>query len=242
MKSDPLSPQGRHTVTIGDVSLTLETPPDLDALLDRAAVLTAFEQLGGADREDGGQALPLGPSGGSGTPCCSESLVDRDDGPRRRRHESRVGRRFEGRRQREERPESRPIARLPAFAPGRRGLAVRGKSGGRTHRASAAGGPALRRACGTVAGWPGGGGLAGHPPEQQATHRQADGERRRDGRDLHSPRSALTSRAISRQLVRPGDSIPTRFTQPGSPRADSSEMTKSRKGPPRPWRRARIPD
>ena len=37
MKSDPLSPQGRHTVTIGDVSLTLETPPDLDALLDRAA-------------------------------------------------------------------------------------------------------------------------------------------------------------------------------------------------------------
>ena len=37
MKSDPLSPQGRHTVTIGDISLTLETPPDLDALLDRAA-------------------------------------------------------------------------------------------------------------------------------------------------------------------------------------------------------------
>ncbi len=38
MKSDPVSPQGRHTVTFGDVSLTIETPPDLDALLDQAAV------------------------------------------------------------------------------------------------------------------------------------------------------------------------------------------------------------
>jgi len=37
MKSDPTSPQGRHTATFGDVTLTLETPPDLDALLDRAA-------------------------------------------------------------------------------------------------------------------------------------------------------------------------------------------------------------
>ena len=37
MQSDPLSPQGRHTVTIGDLALTMETPPDLDALLDRAA-------------------------------------------------------------------------------------------------------------------------------------------------------------------------------------------------------------
>lgn len=37
MKSDPHSPQGRHTVTLGEVTLTLETPPDLDALLDRAA-------------------------------------------------------------------------------------------------------------------------------------------------------------------------------------------------------------
>lgn len=37
MKSDPVSPQGRHIVVIGDVSLTMETPPDLDALLDRAA-------------------------------------------------------------------------------------------------------------------------------------------------------------------------------------------------------------
>ena len=37
MKSDPVSPQGRHTVTIGDVNLVIETPPDLDALLDRAA-------------------------------------------------------------------------------------------------------------------------------------------------------------------------------------------------------------
>ena len=37
MKSDPVSPQGRHIVVVGDVSLTMETPPDLDALLDRAA-------------------------------------------------------------------------------------------------------------------------------------------------------------------------------------------------------------
>ena len=37
MRSDPHSPQGRHAVTVGDVTLTLETPPDLDALLDRAA-------------------------------------------------------------------------------------------------------------------------------------------------------------------------------------------------------------
>ena len=37
MKSDPVSPQGRQTLQIGDVSITIETPPDLDALLDRAA-------------------------------------------------------------------------------------------------------------------------------------------------------------------------------------------------------------
>jgi len=37
MKRDPVSPQGRHTVTFGDVTLTMETPPDLDALLDQAA-------------------------------------------------------------------------------------------------------------------------------------------------------------------------------------------------------------
>jgi len=37
MKSDPTSPQGRQAVTVGDVTLTMETPPDLDALLDRAA-------------------------------------------------------------------------------------------------------------------------------------------------------------------------------------------------------------
>lgn len=37
MKTDPVSPQGRHTVTVGDVALTIETPPDLDELLDRAA-------------------------------------------------------------------------------------------------------------------------------------------------------------------------------------------------------------
>ena len=37
MRSDPVSPQGRHTVIIGEVALTVETPPDLDTLLDRAA-------------------------------------------------------------------------------------------------------------------------------------------------------------------------------------------------------------
>ena len=37
MQSDPVSPQGRQTVTVGDITLTIETPPDLDALLDRAA-------------------------------------------------------------------------------------------------------------------------------------------------------------------------------------------------------------
>jgi predicted nicotinamide N-methyase len=37
MRSDPVSPQGRHTVEIGDAALVIETPPDLDALLDRAA-------------------------------------------------------------------------------------------------------------------------------------------------------------------------------------------------------------
>ena len=37
MKSDPVSPQGLQALHIGDVSLTIETPPDLDALLDRAA-------------------------------------------------------------------------------------------------------------------------------------------------------------------------------------------------------------
>ena len=37
MQSDPVSPQGRQTVTVGDIALTIETPPDLDALLDHAA-------------------------------------------------------------------------------------------------------------------------------------------------------------------------------------------------------------
>jgi len=37
MKTDPVSPQGRHEVAIGDLTLAVETPPDLDALLDRAA-------------------------------------------------------------------------------------------------------------------------------------------------------------------------------------------------------------
>ena len=37
MKSDPISPQGRQTLQVGDLSIIIETPPDLDALLDRAA-------------------------------------------------------------------------------------------------------------------------------------------------------------------------------------------------------------
>lgn len=37
MKSDPVSPQGRQSLQIGEISITIETPPDLDALLDRAA-------------------------------------------------------------------------------------------------------------------------------------------------------------------------------------------------------------
>jgi predicted nicotinamide N-methyase len=37
MNADPVSPQGRLTVTVGDIALTIETPPDLDSLLDRAA-------------------------------------------------------------------------------------------------------------------------------------------------------------------------------------------------------------
>jgi predicted nicotinamide N-methyase len=37
MISDPVSPQGRQTVAVGDVALAIETPPDLDALLDCAA-------------------------------------------------------------------------------------------------------------------------------------------------------------------------------------------------------------
>lgn len=37
MKTDPAAPQGRHEVEVGDLTLAIETPPDLDALLDRAA-------------------------------------------------------------------------------------------------------------------------------------------------------------------------------------------------------------
>lgn len=37
MKSDPVSPQGKQSIQIGDVSIMIETPPDLDSLLDRAA-------------------------------------------------------------------------------------------------------------------------------------------------------------------------------------------------------------
>lgn len=39
MRSDPVSPQGRQIVTFGDVAIMIETPPDLDGLLDRAAAI-----------------------------------------------------------------------------------------------------------------------------------------------------------------------------------------------------------
>ena len=39
MQNDPVTPQGRQHVTIGEQVLTIETPPDLDALLDRAAAV-----------------------------------------------------------------------------------------------------------------------------------------------------------------------------------------------------------
>jgi predicted nicotinamide N-methyase len=37
VKSDPASPQGRQEIQIGKVTITIETPLDLDALLDQAA-------------------------------------------------------------------------------------------------------------------------------------------------------------------------------------------------------------
>ncbi|NLF99162.1 MAG: hypothetical protein GX565_03335 [Lentisphaerae bacterium] len=37
MQNDPVTPQGLQRVIIGEQILTIETPPDLDALLDRAA-------------------------------------------------------------------------------------------------------------------------------------------------------------------------------------------------------------
>ena len=37
MKSDPVSPQGLAALRIGGLDFQIETPPDLDALLDRAA-------------------------------------------------------------------------------------------------------------------------------------------------------------------------------------------------------------
>ena len=49
----------------------------------------------------------------------------------------------------------------------------------------------------------------------------------------HSEASSDATRsAIASEAVRPGDSIPTRFTRPGSPRALSSAITKSRNGSP----------
>lgn len=39
MQNDPVMPQGRQHVTIGEQVLTIETPSDLDALLDRAAAI-----------------------------------------------------------------------------------------------------------------------------------------------------------------------------------------------------------
>ncbi len=40
MQSDPVSPQGRKTIQIGKLALTIETPPDLDQLLIKAAEKT----------------------------------------------------------------------------------------------------------------------------------------------------------------------------------------------------------
>ena len=37
MKSDPVSPQGLAALRIGGLDFQIETPPDLDTLLDRAA-------------------------------------------------------------------------------------------------------------------------------------------------------------------------------------------------------------
>jgi DNA-binding winged helix-turn-helix (wHTH) protein len=55
--------------------------------------------------------------------------------------------------------------------------------------------------------------------------------------------SEATSSAMASAEVSPGESMPTRLTKPGSPRADSSAITKSRKPwpGPGPWSLARIP-
>lgn len=37
MQADPVSPQGRTSVRVGTLDFVIETPPDLDALLDKAA-------------------------------------------------------------------------------------------------------------------------------------------------------------------------------------------------------------
>jgi len=38
MKTDPVSPQIRKIITAGELTLTIETPPDLDQLLEKAAL------------------------------------------------------------------------------------------------------------------------------------------------------------------------------------------------------------
>jgi len=43
MKSDPVSPQGRKTINIGEFPLIIETPPDLDLLLEKATKETPGE-------------------------------------------------------------------------------------------------------------------------------------------------------------------------------------------------------
>ena len=53
--------------------------------------------------------------------------------------------------------------------------------------------------------------------------------------------SRSTCSAIAGAEVRPGESIPTRSTKPGRPRADSSAITKSRKASPGPCSFGRMP-
>ncbi len=43
MQTDPISPQGRKTIQIGELTLIIETPPDLDQLLIKAAADTPGE-------------------------------------------------------------------------------------------------------------------------------------------------------------------------------------------------------
>jgi len=59
--------------------------------------------------------------------------------------------------------------------------------------------------------------------------------------DQSEASSSATRSPIASEAVRPGDSMPTRFTSPGSPRALSSAITKSRNASPGPWSFGRMP-